>query len=325
MKKKPVVFKSIYIIILLLLPGCITYYHRLPKINGEPVQTTGSDNVFFSKFLILFTEKPDDGRVKSSNITNAIEFKNSFISSMNRMGVFRDTMKSNYTTIIDFEESGRIRKVNLFASLGTLTLIPIYDKKALNLKISIFHKSGEPVKEYNYSTGHVEWTGCLSSIIAQFLSSGSITHYDKKISYKEDSEIIFSNFLRDFNIDYNNGLYKENILSNIDQNPIIRGIATSGSFSEGFTTIQVRPGVIFKGDIKNGLPNGVGTLNDGNTTYSGYWINGKLTGKGKITYKNGSYYSGMLLDSRPNGYGKLVNGNQVTEGNWKDGNPVTFK
>ena len=56
-----------------------------------------------------------------------------------------------------------------------------------------------------------------------------------------------------------------------------------------------------------------------NKTYNGNWANGKMNGKGKFTYPDGSYYEGEFINGKKCGFGlyKWEN-DKYYEGKWKN-------
>jgi len=78
----------------------------------------------------------------------------------------------------------------------------------------------------------------------------------------------------------------------------------------------------YEGEIKNGLPNGQGTvtLNDGEK-YVGEWKDGKNYGQGTFYYTDGSVYVGELKGGERNGQGTFTwsDGHKYV-GEYKDGN-----
>ena len=73
-----------------------------------------------------------------------------------------------------------------------------------------------------------------------------------------------------------------------------------------FGNIRYNDGTLYKGDIKNLLPNGQGTLElaDG-SVYVGTFSDGKYSGIGTYTGADGSFYTGEYLNGKPNGQGTL--------------------
>jgi hypothetical protein len=78
----------------------------------------------------------------------------------------------------------------------------------------------------------------------------------------------------------------------------------------------------YKGEIKNGKPEGFGNLtsSDGEK-YVGEWKDGKKYGQGTYIYHHGFKYVGEWKDNKKHGLGTytLTDGNRF-EGEWKDGN-----
>lgn len=78
----------------------------------------------------------------------------------------------------------------------------------------------------------------------------------------------------------------------------------------------------YVGEVKNGKPNGKGTLTypDKGGKYDGDWKNGKYHGDGKLTYHDGGIYIGQFKNGKCDGYGDFkIRGGQKYSGNWKNG------
>ena len=78
----------------------------------------------------------------------------------------------------------------------------------------------------------------------------------------------------------------------------------------------------YVGEVKNGKPNGKGTLTypDKGGKYDGDWKNGKYHGDGKLTYYDGGIYIGQFKNGKCDGYGDFkIRGGQKYSGNWKNG------
>ena len=84
---------------------------------------------------------------------------------------------------------------------------------------------------------------------------------------------------------------------------------------------------VYKGDVKNGKPNGLGILiyKDGRK-YEGNWKNGIWNGKGKYSFKDGFGYEGEWKNGVENGIGTLTypNGDKY-EGEFKNGKMLNGK
>ena len=70
----------------------------------------------------------------------------------------------------------------------------------------------------------------------------------------------------------------------------------------------------------NGEKHGKGILYDvnGSVEYEGDFVNGKMEGKGKLIYGDGSYYEGQFSDNKRNGKGIIYskNGDIIYEGDY---------
>ena len=84
---------------------------------------------------------------------------------------------------------------------------------------------------------------------------------------------------------------------------------------------------VYKGDVKDGKPNGLGILiyKDGRK-YEGNWKNGIWNGKGKYSFKDGFGYEGEWKNGVENGIGTLTypNGDKY-EGEFKNGKMLNGK
>jgi hypothetical protein len=78
---------------------------------------------------------------------------------------------------------------------------------------------------------------------------------------------------------------------------------------------------IYKGDVENGKPNGVGITNYlGGNKYFGEWKDGKQDGIGTFTWSEGTMYQGEWKNGRYNGQGTETSSDgTMYEGEWKDG------
>ena len=78
---------------------------------------------------------------------------------------------------------------------------------------------------------------------------------------------------------------------------------------KGFGGKETQP--VYKGEVENGVPNGLGILYDlDGSKYVGSWKNGKKNRQGTFTYPNGEKYEGEWKDGGLwNGTGYDKNGN----------------
>jgi len=88
---------------------------------------------------------------------------------------------------------------------------------------------------------------------------------------------------------------------------------------KGFGDKETHP--IYKGDVKNGKPNGLGYLIDPDGgKYVGSWKDGKRSGQGTYTHSFGSKYIGSWKNDEKNGQGTITYpGGDKYVGGWKDG------
>ena len=94
----------------------------------------------------------------------------------------------------------------------------------------------------------------------------------------------------------------------------------------GFGYQTYKNGNKYFGEHKNGLPNGEGrSIYPDGSMYLGEYKNGKFHGKGTFIWKDGYYYDGEFRDGTPNGQGTetLPNGHLI--GEYKDGKPWNAK
>jgi hypothetical protein len=86
--------------------------------------------------------------------------------------------------------------------------------------------------------------------------------------------------------------------------------------------IPFRDGV-FIGEIRNGLPHGIGTYTCEEFTYIGSWFYGTMNGLGVIRYPDGSFYTGEFYADRRHGQGEedviSAAGKLRYIGGWKNG------
>jgi len=94
-----------------------------------------------------------------------------------------------------------------------------------------------------------------------------------------------------------------------------------GGMANGIGTMKWPDGSVYEGEFKNGLPHGRGkyTWKNGNV-YEGEFKNDKKDGKGIQTFAHGEKYEGDFVDDNRHGKGKYTFKNgDVYEGDYKDG------
>ena len=128
------------------------------------------------------------------------------------------------------------------------------------------------------------------------------------------------------------GLVKKLVGKSFPQQPVVvveklqRGVLferVENGVSVWFRDGNEKTHIKYVGEIKNGVPNGQGTLNlpDGRK-YVGEFKDGRLNGQGTRTAPNGDKYVGEWKDGKQDGQGTWTTsvGNKYV-GEWKDGNP----
>ena len=82
-------------------------------------------------------------------------------------------------------------------------------------------------------------------------------------------------------------------------------------------------GFRYEGEWLNGLPHGKGRENRNNgSSYDGDWIRGVPNGKGVLVLANGSTYEGDFVDGNYNGFGTFIEKDKfIQEGNWSNNLP----
>tara|TARA_B100000700_G_C14974642_1_gene823224 strand:- start:902 stop:1414 length:513 start_codon:yes stop_codon:yes gene_type:complete len=90
----------------------------------------------------------------------------------------------------------------------------------------------------------------------------------------------------------------------------------------GFGIQFYKNGDTYFGEHKNGFPNGKGRAiyNDG-AIYLGEYKNGKFHGKGKFIWKDGYFHEGEFKNGTPNGEGTETLPNGQLKGEYKNGKP----
>ena len=80
-----------------------------------------------------------------------------------------------------------------------------------------------------------------------------------------------------------------------------------GSFKDGFPENSIKyyeNDIIYEGECKNGMFNGIGCYTNGILSYEGEWLNNKFNGNGLII-TNSYNYNGAFNDGKKHGTGKL--------------------
>ena len=79
----------------------------------------------------------------------------------------------------------------------------------------------------------------------------------------------------------------------------------------------------FIGEMRSGLPHGIGTYTCEEFTYIGSWFYGTMSGLGVIQYAGGSFYKGEFYADRRHGHGEedliSASGKIRYVGGWKNG------
>lgn len=98
-------------------------------------------------------------------------------------------------------------------------------------------------------------------------------------------------------IEYSNGIVYEGEMKN--------------GLRHGKGTLRYANGIVYEGDFVDGLPHGKGTLTFPNgDVYEGDFVQNERTGKGTLRFRNGNVYEGDFLDGKRHGKGVF---------RWKEG------
>ena len=95
---------------------------------------------------------------------------------------------------------------------------------------------------------------------------------------------------------------------------ILASCSDYGKVQNGFGKASLPDGSVYKGEFRNGLFNGKGTLRSRNgSIYEGEFQDGLYNGKGKITFPDGSVFEGEFKDAIEHGNGQYISKFQTTE------------
>ena len=87
---------------------------------------------------------------------------------------------------------------------------------------------------------------------------------------------------------------------------------------KGFGEKKTHP--VYNGDVKNGVPNGLGLMIFPNGhKYEGEWRDGLKNGQGTLTFPDGTKYVGGYKDDKRNGQGTYTWSDGKYVGKWEDG------
>jgi hypothetical protein len=100
----------------------------------------------------------------------------------------------------------------------------------------------------------------------------------------------------------------------------VMGVASAhGTFRDGiFTNVQLEEHEHYTGEIRYGVPHGLGKMMIDDDVYDGEWRAGKLHGNAKVTLETGEY-EGMLIEGNFNEEGTWRDAEETFTGRWKDG------
>ena len=79
-------------------------------------------------------------------------------------------------------------------------------------------------------------------------------------------------------------------------------------------------GLIYEGNWKKGLKNGIGKMTKKGCIYEGNWKDGFINGRGKLTWASGNIYKGDFVKGKLNGDGYMIwyNENKKYTGHWEN-------
>jgi hypothetical protein len=91
-----------------------------------------------------------------------------------------------------------------------------------------------------------------------------------------------------------------------------------GDVCQNFCNFQ---GGVYQGDVnENNRPHGLGRFFSSDKVCEGTWVDGKMSGTGRIIYSNGDIYTGNFQDDNKEGYG-CMESQSVYKGDWKNNFP----
>ena len=100
----------------------------------------------------------------------------------------------------------------------------------------------------------------------------------------------------------------------------------TSSGTDGIQEMSYSDGSFYRGEMRNGMRNGTGTLVYGDNTanqldtYTGQWVDDQRSGTGKLTWKDGSVYEGQWKDDRVHGQGVYTfPSGAILVGTWENG------
>jgi len=99
-----------------------------------------------------------------------------------------------------------------------------------------------------------------------------------------------------------NGDFSSGTVTNNNEN-----IKIIGTFKDGIPQNSIKyyeNDIIYEGECKNGMFNGIGCYTNGSISYEGEWLNNKFNGNGLIITESYNY-NGSFLNGRKHGNGKL--------------------
>ena len=255
--------------------------------------------------------------------------------SLNILGLNNDNMISGELVFEETENKGQKGKNEISSEKSN----SLYSKnrKSKEMIEDINEEKDNNFEEFKGTDDFIR--NIFKKYITNFLADISLVKYlviQEKIDVNKNEDIIS---LHSSNKNISD---LKQILSGYNYSFILKWITTSKNFrfwnfehdpdlwtlSENLTTISevskyYENGDHYLGDMKNGLPDGNGTLNtilDGmGYTYVGQFKNGKKNGKGILSSKDDKYnYDGGWREDKKNGVGTLFDYGDKYTGDFKD-------
>ena len=212
---------------------------------------------------------------------------------------------SNDNVTINIEESNndmciKIKKIdNLFTTEDT-TPLSILKDTIINFTNNIIEKIGKNELINDIYIGYIQNSNIKGEGILIKKNNVCIKGTFNSVYNIIDSKVSLNSITLEGMI--KNGDFYSGTLTDNNEN-----IKIVGSFKDGLPENSIKyyeNDIIYEGECKNGMFNGIGCYTNGILSYEGEWLNNKFNGNGLII-TNSYNYNGAFNDGKKHGTGKL--------------------